>query len=173
METVEELRRRKLAEEVHQRGRGGQAQIARDMGVSPTQVQQWVKGFRSISNQSARRLERAFKRPKGWMDRPEESGRPVSDFPPPIPLLSWAQIRDWHDGSDASITISERVSLVGTFGPRAFALHVCGDSMEPVFFEGDTIIVDPDREAKGRDYVVVIGKPGSEATFKQLLGEVD
>jgi SOS-response transcriptional repressor LexA len=175
METVEELRRRKLAEEIHQRGRGGQAQIARDMEISPTQVQQWIKGFRSISSESARRLEKAFKRPKGWMDRPEESVQPVPNPQSQIPLLNWAQLRDWQETgrTHPASEIVDLVAIVGTFGPRVFALHVCGDSMEPAFFEGDTIIVDPDRIPKGRDYVIVTGKPGSEPTFKQLLVEVD
>ncbi len=92
-----------------------------------------------------------------------------------IPLLTWAQVRDWHEtgGAHSSAPTLERVAVIGAFGPRTFALHVCGDSMEPAFFEGDTIIVDPDREPKGRDYVIVIGKPTSEPTFKQLLVEVD
>ena len=45
--------------------------------------------------------------------------------------------------------------------------------MEPAFFEGDTIIVDPDREPKGGDYVIVTGEPSAEPTFKQLIVEVD
>ena len=92
-----------------------------------------------------------------------------------VPLLTWAQVRDWHEtgGIHSSTSILERVAVVGAFGPHTFALHVCGDSMEPAFFEGDTIIVDPGRDPKGRDYVIVIGKPTSEPTFKQLVVEVD
>lgn len=92
-----------------------------------------------------------------------------------IPLFTWAQVRDWHEISSAhsSTTTPERVAAAGTFGPRTFGLHVCGDAMEPAFREGDTIIVDPDRVPKGGDYVIVIGKPSAEPTFKQLIIEVD
>ena len=109
------------------------------------------------------------------MDRPEESVQPVPNPQSQIPLLNWAQLRDWQETgrTHPASEIVDLVAIVGTFGPRVFALHVCGDSMEPAFFEGDTIIVDPDRIPKGRDYVIVTGKPGSEPTFKQLLVEVD
>ena len=92
-----------------------------------------------------------------------------------IPLFTWAQVRDWHETSDihSSITMLEHVAVVGTFGSRTFGLHVCGDAMEPAFREGDTIIVDPDRVPKGGDYVIVIGKPSAEPTFKQLIVEVN
>ena len=76
-------------------------------------------------------------------------------------------------GAPHSSGPGDRVAIVGTFGPRTFALHVCDDSMEPVFREGDAITVDPDREPKGGDYVIVIGKPSAEPTFKQLIVEVN
>ena len=45
--------------------------------------------------------------------------------------------------------------------------EVCGDSMEPVFREGDIIFVDPGLDANSGDYV--IAKNGDEATFKQFV----
>lgn len=40
--------------------------------------------------------------------------------------------------------------------------------MEPEFWDGEIIIVDPERNAKHRDYVVV-RLDGGEATFKQFI----
>lgn len=74
LKTVEEIRLGKLRKEIKERGHGGQAQIARAMGSSPTQIQQWLKGVRTISSASARRLERAIGKPTGWMDRDCISG---------------------------------------------------------------------------------------------------
>ena len=52
-------------------------------------------------------------------------------------------------------------------GKNIFALEVACDSMEPMFMEGDIIIVDPDKEAAVNDFVVV--KNGfNETTLKQL-----
>ena len=41
--------------------------------------------------------------------------------------------------------------------------------MEPEFTEGDTIIVDPEREALHANFVVVKLEDAQEATFKQLI----
>jgi len=86
-----------------------------------------------------------------------------------IPVISWARAGwqnvdvQFHPG-DADDWIHTTV----TNHPNAFALIVKGDSMAPLFLEGETIIVDPGREAMNGSYV--IAKNGnSEATFKQLV----
>lgn len=59
---------------------------------------------------------------------------------------------------------------------RAFCLRVRGNSMYkpgggPSYADGDIILVDPDREAKPGDRVIVRLDDQHEATFKQLLVE--
>ncbi len=56
---------------------------------------------------------------------------------------------------------------VDTDAKGEFALKVRGDSMEPVFFEGDIIIINPFLKQEHGDYVVVANHEG-EATLKQL-----
>lgn len=60
-----------------------------------------------------------------------------------------------------------------TVSKEAFALRVRGDSMVAAdgsgFPEGCIIIVDPGREAKNGDYVVVRFNDSDEATFKRLI----
>lgn len=50
-----------------------------------------------------------------------------------------------------------------------FALTVKGDSMEPEFKNGVTIIVDPEAEVNPGDYVIVRNNGDNEAVFKQLV----
>lgn len=206
METVEEIRRAKLIEEIKRRGYGGQAQIGRELGVSPAQIYQWVKGIGQISSSSARRLEKALGHPTGWMDQSEppfvymmgtdsdipadpeteaifanlarqkeeassSNTTPGPSLRPAVPLISWVQAGNWAEVSDPYppgvadewINPSTRVSAC------AFALSVRGDSMEPRFVEGDTIIVDPELEARTGDFVIVRLDDAAEATFKQLV----
>ena len=160
-----------------------QPELAKRARVTKSAVSQWENGStKELKADHLLAVAKALNVSPDWLATgrgPKQRTQDVDQGSEPkvslIPLLTWAQVRDWHETAGASHTsgIMDRVAVVGTFGPRTFALHVCGDSMEPAFFEGDTIIVDPDREPKGRDYVIVIGKPTSEPTFKQLLVEVD
>ena len=160
-----------------------QPELAKRAKVTKSAVSQWENGStKELKADHLLAVAKALNVSPDWLATgrgPKHRNQDIDQGPEPkaslIPLLAWTQVRDWHEtgGPRSSIAIPERVPVVGTFGPRAFALHVCGDSMEPAFFEGDTIIVDPDRAPKGRDYVIVIGKPTSEPTFKQLLVEVD
>ncbi len=160
-----------------------QPELAKRARVTKSAVSQWENGStKELKADHLLAVAKALNVSPDWLATgrgPKQRTQDIDQGSEPkvslIPLLTWAQVRDWHETAGASHTsgIMERVAVIGAFGPRTFALHVCGDSMEPAFFEGDTIIVDPDREPKGRDYVVVIGKPTSEPTFKQLLVEVD
>jgi phage repressor protein C with HTH and peptisase S24 domain len=51
--------------------------------------------------------------------------------------------------------------------PHAFALEVSGDSMEPVYREGDVIVVSPAAQIRRGDRVVLKTKAG-EVMAKQL-----
>ncbi len=54
--------------------------------------------------------------------------------------------------------------------PHAYALEVSGDSMEPAYRDGDTIIVSPAAQIRRGDRVVVGAKDG-EVMIKQLVRE--
>ncbi len=55
--------------------------------------------------------------------------------------------------------------------PGSFVLRVKGASMEPRFYNGDLIFVDPEVVAESGKYVVVRLEDTDEATFKQLIIE--
>lgn len=64
-----ELRRRRLLDLVAaQSGAGKQRQLAKAIGKAPAQVSQWVNRTRTITEDSARQIERALKLPDGWME---------------------------------------------------------------------------------------------------------
>ena len=52
--------------------------------------------------------------------------------------------------------------------PHAYALEVSGDSMEPVYRDGDVIIVSPESSIRKGDRVVVRTE-GGEVMAKELL----
>lgn len=92
-----------------------------------------------------------------------------------LPIVSWVQAgrgreaEDPHPPGDGDGFIDTTRRL----GPNAYALKIRGDSMEPRFHEGDTIIVDPAIAPHHGSYVVVRFDQRQEATFKQLVLDGD
>lgn len=64
----------------------------------------------------------------------------------------------------------EWVPYAGTVRPHTFALKVTGDSMEPRFYAGMILIVEPDLEARPGHFVIA-KNDDNEATFKELVRE--
>lgn len=79
-----------------------------------------------------------------------------------VPVLSWTQCGNWKAMGEESFD-----EYIDTDANGEFALKVRGDSMEPVFFEGDIIIINPYLKQEHGDYIVVANHEG-EATLKQL-----
>lgn len=88
-----------------------------------------------------------------------------------VPLISWVQAGAWAEVVD-NFQPGDGESMVLTtkkVSRRAFALRVEGDSMEPEFMNGSTIIVDPEVGfAPGR---FVVAKVNGQATFKKLVSD--
>ena len=101
---------------------------------------------------------------------PEPSVGPSTREIHRIPVISWIRAGNWCEVEDPFHPgdADEWTDTTATMHPNAFALVVTGDSMEPLFHEGETIIVDPGREVINGSYVVA--KNGDhEATFKQFV----
>ncbi len=71
-----------------------------------------------------------------------------------IPMISWAQAGTSVNFDDDAYA-GDTVPAFNVSDPRAIALKLRGDSMEPRMKEGDTIIICPSWEAKNGDIVVV------------------
>lgn len=94
---------------------------------------------------------------------PPEVKRSLSDEIKCVPVLSWTQAGSWRE----MVNPNGYEAVVETDSKGTFALTVRGDSMEPEFYEGDILIINPYLKQEHNDYVVVSNDEW-EATFKQL-----
>jgi len=93
-----------------------------------------------------------------------------------IPLISKTpagEARSFSDGEFPPGFSEEFVEVPDDLGDsRAFALRVEGDSMEPLYLNGDIVVVSP--QTVPREGMVVVAKVGNgEVTCKQLRYEGD
>ena len=151
------------------------AAFARHYGLDSTYLSQLLNGHRNLGEKAARNLEAKL----GWaphsMDRTPDESAEEADFlgrPPAglrrVPRISFVQAGLWTEVVDAYAPgAGDDYLLTQTdLGPHAFALTVRGESMEPEFKEGDTIIIDPDVKPSPGDFVVA-RNAREEATFKK------
>jgi len=87
-----------------------------------------------------------------------------------IPLIGFAQAGGDGYFGDGGYPVGggwDEVSLPEVSDPNAYALEISGDSMEPVFRDGDLVIVAPNAPVRRGDRVVVRVQSG-EVMAKQL-----
>lgn len=87
-----------------------------------------------------------------------------------VPLISWVQAGQWNEVQDI-LHVGDGEIIHTTYKARrhTYALRVNGDSMEPKFPNGCTIIVEPEETPIHSSFVVVRQNGDTEATFKQLV----
>lgn len=86
-----------------------------------------------------------------------------------IPMLDMVQAGEWTEINDHPYPgIADEYVETDLTAPRLFALRVRGASMEPIFHEGETLIINPDLQPEVGNYVVAKLDDEAEATFKQL-----
>ena len=83
-----------------------------------------------------------------------------------IPLLSLVQAGEWTGIRYPGI--AEDYIETDLVAANLFALRVHGDSMEPLFHEGETIIINPDFEVLPGNYCVAKIDDDNATTLKQL-----
>lgn len=91
-------------------------------------------------------------------------------LPTRIPLLGLAQAGGEGFFDDGGFPVGgswDEVSVPEIGDPNAYALEISGDSMEPVFREGDMVVVSPSAPIRRGDRVVVKTWAG-EVMAKQL-----
>ena len=87
-----------------------------------------------------------------------------------VPLIGLAQAGGEGYFDDGGYPVGggwDEVSLPEIADPNAYALEISGDSMEPVFRDGDLVIVSPSAPIRRGDRVVV-RTTGGEVMAKQL-----
>ena len=96
------------------------------------------------------------------------SGQPIIRR---IPLIGMAQAGGDGFFDDGGFPVGggwDEVSIPEVGDPHAYALEISGDSMEPVFRDGDMVVVSPAAPTRRGDRVVVRTARG-EAMAKQLV----
>ncbi|ENN97508.1 MULTISPECIES: XRE family transcriptional regulator [Pseudoalteromonas] len=88
-----------------------------------------------------------------------------------VPLISWVQAGAWSDINEIRECDADRYLCPVKCSDKTFALKVQGVSMEPKFYDGDLIFVDPEAECIHGSYVVARLDDDNQATFKQLIIE--
>lgn len=109
--------------------------------------------------------------PQTKKNKGEGNTSPAPEITHRIPVISWVQAGDWTEIVDVYQPGEETewVAVSRKVGQRAFGLRISGTSMEPLFLEGDIIVVDPDVEAESGKLVVARLNHDNEATFKKLV----
>jgi phage repressor protein C with HTH and peptisase S24 domain len=88
-----------------------------------------------------------------------------------IPLIGYAQAGENGFFTDTGYPVTgtwDEIPLPEVSDPHAYALEITGDSMEPVYRDGDYIVVSPAANVRRGDRVVVRSVSG-EIMAKQLL----
>lgn len=95
------------------------------------------------------------------------AGRAGSGRSIPIVGLAKAGADGFFDESGFPIGADETVRFPGLSDERVYALEIAGDSMEPVFRNGDLVVIQPGAAVRKGDRVVV-RTTGGEVMAKQL-----
>ncbi|BED98402.1 peptidase [Aeromonas dhakensis] len=162
-----------------------QDELAKRIGITRVSISKWESGLNQPKGRYLNDLAEALGVTVDWLltgsgdtpELPEEQPIPGYHNVEPavmlpgkrIPILSYVQAGHWREMCEQATTFDGNVEYVTAsvdIGSCGFGLWLRGDSMLPLFKEGDLIIVDPDEAPQPGDYVVA--KNGSnEATFKK------
>lgn len=86
-----------------------------------------------------------------------------------VPFLPWVNLENGDPVNDLMPSYDSDIWICysTTKSKHVFALLVQNDSMEPEFFKGDIIVVDPEKKAANGSYI--IARNGTETTLKQYV----
>ncbi len=179
---VSEIRRKNLRLVIERQFSGTAAELARALGKQPSEISRIFSlnrhHRRNIGSRLARQIEAVLGKETGWMDQQQfssgdqASGWTISDTCRRVPVISLAQAKQAAVNGHFGLPEPQSqnwVLVTAPVGERAFALQVVGDSMEPKFPEGVTIIVDPDVEPTHGSFVIALLGDIGQITFKQLV----
>jgi SOS-response transcriptional repressor LexA len=152
-----------------------QYQLADLVGIAQTAIQRLEKGDTKNPRDiealaTALQCTPEFLR-FGISDNKNSNIAPGPTLKAAVPLISWVQAGAWSDITEIKAYDAERYLCPVKCSDLTFALKVQGVSMEPKFFDGDLIFVDPEAECIHGSYVVARLDDDNQATFKQLIIE--
>lgn len=130
-----------------------QVQVAEALGERPATVGNWFQGLNFPRKRQRREVAALLRVSEAWLFEGGEDRTPATVLEEPtsstgytavreIPVVSWT-----HAGAAANyeeIPKHGQGSVASTSRDRkAFALTIEGDSMEPKFFAGDRVVLEP------------------------------
>lgn len=143
------------------------AELARAIERSSSQVNDMLNGTKSFGSKVARYIEERLQLPNGYLDEPHDLEEFSTTFGKKIPILSFVQAGHWTESGHNCY--DEWIDVPSSTPDEAYALRIKGRSMEPVFHEGEIVIVDPTVSALAGDYVIarLANSSENEASIKQ------
>ena len=148
---------------------GGVTALAIALSRSPQQINNMLNGKKSFGDGITQYIEDTLELESGYLDKGHVSGtvEPTAMPDKKIPLISFVQAGQLTNTGD--LVADEYVICYGDASPTAFALRVKGDSMTPIFDEGDIVIVDDQKAPTVGSYVVARSELDAmeEATIKR------
>lgn len=146
---------------------GSKAELARRLNRKPQQINDMLAGKKSFGPKIARYIESTLQLPNGFLDEPHELTSTKLSNSKKIPLLSFVQAGVMTESGDNSY--DDWIDVGEDIPANAYALEIRGASMEPVFHEGQIVIINPNLCPHPGDYVVarLDNTYGNEATMKQ------
>ncbi|ENY4535764.1 LexA family protein [Salmonella enterica] len=162
--------------QLRERLRLSQADLAEKCGWEyQSRVGNYETGARKVSVEDAVVLASALGVPPGeLLFGTPDNAEFITPGQRSVPVVSYVQA-GMFTLPDYILTpegIEETVSFDGPASELIFALRIKGDSMEPEFKEGDTVIIDPAVYPHPGEFVVA--KNGDhEATFKKFREKAD
>ena len=73
MESMPEIRKRRLRQWIDEHCEGSQTRFVRGTDMTTAMLGQWLGGHRNMREDSAREIERKKRMPRGWLDERPES----------------------------------------------------------------------------------------------------
>lgn len=157
------------------------AAFAKAVGTSAAYVSQILsaKIQAEIGDALARKIEKALDLPHGWMDvLHDDVEKRAEDFTT-VPVVPWENLANWREivtalrNEDAlqaqpAPGAAERIKTTVQVGPLTHAYLVTSDSMGAEFPEGSWVVVEPEMQPRGGDYVIVL-LPNGVGTFRKLV----
>ena len=138
------------------------AQVAQYAGTTAQQIGMLERGDRRLSDVWMERLSFALKVEPYQLITTTTALANTSA----IPVLGLCQAGNWSDViNDESTTETLNIDVQNQ--PNLFAVKVNGDSMEPRFFEGEYLVIDPKEPLENGRYI--IAEMHGECTVKKYV----
>ena len=160
-----------------------QTALAKKSGVTQSTIGRIVRGEVDPQSDNLERLAQAFGLSYSSLAAIAEGGEsgdralvdlPTARIPRRVPLLTFAQAGRLADSTRLN-QLSDATDWIEfpkrRHGVRTIAMRVSGESMEPVYRNGDIIYIDPDvAPVHGKDVVIRLGER-NEMILKRLVVE--